>query len=251
MTRPMKRVLLLVLALSILLTTGLPAAFAAEAVENADGFRFSRKTLVLYVGEIYDMSSFIQPTQKGDTIDKSRITYRSSNTRAVPIGKNTGTAIGQRIGSSVITASIGGRKATIRLIVRRNKLDNLFGGRPSVSFASAYNFKLRLKSIEITTPNTVVCEYYLAFNFPRSYRTTYFSRFDALIKAFDTYFLQTKDIVDGSPRSTVNVRCYGQQVAIFKVTFTGSSVKHTNISLPKSGGDNITSSWDVYLNWKY
>jgi len=255
MNRTLKKVLWLTLTLAILLATMLPALGTAEAIStesSAGGIKFSRKTLILYVGERYDMPSFLLPKKAGATLDTSRITWKSSKSSVVTISKKSGLAIGMKPGTATITATTKSKKkATIKLIVKRNKIDKIYGGKPSLSYASYRDYELLLKSVEITKPDTVVCEYYLVFNYPRNYKSTYFSRFDATISAYDTYYESTETIVDGSPSGTVRVSCRGQQVKVFKVTFRGGSVYHTDIALPKSGRSSFSDNWDVYLNWNY
>lgn len=252
MTRVLRKLTLLTLLLAILLSVALPAVGMAEAAPKAEStFRFDRKTLVLYVGERYDMPSFLEPTQTGGTVDASTITWKTSNGKVVSMNKKSGLAIGQKVGVATITATQGKNKATIKLIVKRNKLDFIYGKKPSLSIANYMDYELVLKSIEITKPNTVVCEYYLIFNYPKRYRSTYFDDFYADISAYDTYYEEDMMLVQGSPKGRVRVSCRGKQVKVFKVTFTGASVLHTDIALPKCSRKTVDDHWEVYLNWKY
>ena len=108
MTRVLRKLMPLALVLAILLSVALPAACAAETTPKvASGFRFDRKTLVLYVGERYDMPSFLEPTVTGGTLDTSKITWKTSNSKVVSMNKKTGLAIGQKIGTATIKTNGG------------------------------------------------------------------------------------------------------------------------------------------------
>lgn len=233
--------LMLILALSALL----PAqAAAAEAESNAAGaIRFSRKTLVVYVGERYDMSSFLRTGNTGN------ITWKSSKKSCVLIGKKDGVAVAMKPGTAIITATANREKATIKLIVKRNKLDKIYGAKPGLQIAAKNDYELVLKSIEITAPDIVVCEYYLINNYPTNRIARYFSSFYATISAYDTYYERRETIVQGSPVLPIRVDCRGQKVKVFKAVFKYDDVQHTDIALIKSGRASIDDRWDVVLEF--
>lgn len=236
----------MVLALAMLASAAMPAALADEAAPNAaEKVRFDRKSLTLYVGERYDMPAFLTSDGAGG------ITWKTSNKAVVSITGKGGLAIGKKPGAVTITAIDSKKqKATIKLVVKKNKLDKIYGEKPGLSAAKSNDYELVLKSMEIANPTTVVCEYYLVFNYPASYRTTRFTRFYAKISAHDAYYGETRTIVEGSPKLPISINCRGQRVKAFKVTFTGSSVKHTDIALIKSGKSTVKDRWQVYLEWK-
>jgi len=248
----MKRIPLLLLALILALSALLPAqAAAVDAKSNAsEGIRFSSKTLVVYVGERYDMASFLRYKKSGREVDPEGITWKSSRKASVIIGRKDGVAVAMKPGNVIITATTANRKkATIKLIVKRNKLDKIYGAKPGLDIADYNDYELVLKSIDINAPDVVVCEYYLINNYPTNVVGRYFSSFDATITAYDTYYERRVTIVDGSPVLPIRVNCRGQKVKVFKAVFKYDDVQHTDIALIKSGRASIDDHWDVMLEF--
>lgn len=247
----MKRFSLLLLAFILVLSTLLTAqASAADAINaSSGGIRFTRKTLVVYIGECYDMVSFLRDKATGSEVDADGITWKSSKKSCVLIGQNDGEALAMKPGTATITAIRNRKKATIKLIVKRNKLDKIYGGKPSLSVADYNDYELVLKSIDITAPDVVVCEYYLINNYPSKKIARYFSKFYAYITAYDTYYEERMTIVDGSPVMPIRVNCRGQRVKVFKAVFKYDDVKHTDIALVKSGRNSIQDYWNVTLQF--
>ena len=62
-----------------------------------------------------------------------------------------------------------GVRASIRVTVKRNKVDYI-NTRPAATMATYKKGGISLKSVEIVSPSKVVAEYYVAFNFPSSWK---------------------------------------------------------------------------------
>ena len=246
MRKTLKRMLLMVLALTMLGSVMLPAAMAAEqqqAVSNAS-------SLSVYAG----MKDTLVVYRNGVAQSASLYKWKSSNSSVCSVNSN-GVITGMKAGTATITATrkSGGSKCSIKVTVKRNKVDNIYS-KPSATAASYGNFIIRLKSVEIVSPTKVAVEYYLACNFPSSWKATKVNYVEDAINLYNrSTNLREKVLVgdDYQVRSTAISGFKtkkGKAVQTIKVTYTGSRVHCAGIKLSDY---RIDDSSNVKCNIRY
>ena len=248
MRKTLKRMLLAALALTLLGSIMLPAAMAAEQrepVSNASStsvYAGMKTTLTVYR---YDIAQ-----------DPNLFKWKSSKSSVCSVNSQ-GVITGKKVGTATITAtrkSNSKDKCSIKVTVKRNKVDNI-NSKPSATAASSKNFIIRLKSVEIVSPTKVVAEYYLACNFPSSWKATKVNYVEDAIFLYnrstgvmekvivgDDYQVRSKTISGFKTKK-------GKAVQTIKVTYTGSRVHCADIKLSDYDVDdsyNVTSSIRYY-----
>lgn len=225
----MKRALVVLLALMLALPVMLPAM--AEVTPMAIGFSVGEYEL--RVGQIAEVNP-LMIVDPGMTTDAAAYKWTSSNKKVVSVS-GEGVITAKKTGSAKITAtsrSDKNVKATIKIKVTKNKVDNL-NEKPAVSSIPYGYINLVLKSVEITAPGKVAVEYYLVWNAARSNRAIQLNYVQDYIGILDPYTGAGTPIVDGKVKK-IKVSMKGGSVKKVKVNFSGSKVGNTNISLPDS-----------------
>lgn len=210
-----------------------------------DKISFNRQVYQTWVGMEEDMTAMLEAKPFTEALNLKTLTWSSSNVRIATVDKN-GVLVAQGPGRATITVRTqNGKTASMAVQVDRNLADNLQPTPPmtAIDFGEA----IFLKSVEITHPGVVACEYWLLFKHYPTVRSTYFSWVEDHISVTgkDTAI----EIVDGS---ALNIKCRtkGQTLKLFKVTYRGDAVKNMNIRLSKYR-NKITWDSSFWLNWKY
>lgn len=168
--------------------------------------------------------------------------YKSNNKKVVTVS-DKGLVTTKGKGKAKITITLTNKKKlTLTITVKRNIIDNI-SSKPSVDRIN-WGQEIYLKSLEIISPSKVVAEYWLVFKHISAYKTKKFTYIDATIYADD------KLVVDGKVKN-IKISTRGMTVKKFKITFTGTAVKNTNVNLNKLNGYDIAESNDFWLTWKY
>ena len=230
MRKTLKRMLLMVLALTMLGSIMLPAAMAAEQQQPVS----NASSMSVYAG----MKDTLVVKRNGIVQSASLYKWKSSNSSVCSVNSN-GVITGMKAGTATITAtrkSNSKEKCSIKVTVKRNKVDNIYS-KPSATVAPYRNFIMRLKSVEIVSPTKVAVEYYLACNFPSNWKATKVNYVEDGILLYNrSTGLREKVIVgdDYQVRSTAISGFKtkkGKAVQTIKVTYTGSKVHCAGIRL--------------------
>ena len=214
--------------------------------KKPSGIKLTKKSITTYVGMKTDLKPYVKGKPYADVINISSLTWKSSNENVVKVKKGVITAQGTGTAKVTVTAK-NKESATFTVKVKKNKINNI-SEKPRLSAISGYNHALYLKSVEIVSPKKVVLEYYLLFTYPSWYKATSFSYIDSHVYYYDDNW-DSVTLVDGEA-TKIRVSLKGQSVGTFKVTYSGSSVKNTNIKLSKLK-NKIYCKWSSFLYYEF
>ena len=223
----MRRLLVVMLALMLAGSVMLPAAMATEVTV----MRNATNSMTLYVGM---RDQLVVTDTSGNPMSASQFRWKSNKSAVVSVN-SSGAITAKKAGSATITAtnkSNSRNKVTMKVTVKRNKASSIYT-KPSASAAPYQNWIIRLKSVEIVSPTQVVAEYYVAFNFPSSWRAT---KFNYVNDALGAYYRSTgalyQAIARGNSKKISGFKARGGAfVQTIKVTYSGGMVEFTNLRL--------------------
>ena len=207
---------------------------------------FSQKKLTTYTGVQTDMDTLLCAQPLNSLLTNTAVKWKSNKSSVVAVDKN-GVITAKKPGSAIITATSGKLKASITVAVKKNKLDNITA-KPGLGKVAKNKYGVFLKSLEITSPTTVVAEYYLVFNRPSNYRTKRFVYLTTEITGFDAANNRYVELID-TKLNNVSVSTRGQTVKLFKVTYSGRNVGDTNVRLLDCRG-KVNFGWSAKLESK-
>ena len=247
MNKALRRVMLLVLALTLLVGAVVPAAMAAEQIKPKST-TFTQDKMTTYTGMKTSLTVY-----DADGNAKSPTSYKwESKNKKIAKVTSGGVVTAQKPGTTKIVATSKANKkdkVTIKVTVKKNTATGL-SSKPSTSIIPSKNFTLKLKSVEITSPKKVVAKYYYVQNFPSSWKAIKLTYVKDKILAWDDASNSYKTLVDGKVSKSVSISAKGKKVKTIKVTFSGSKVKTTNICLKDSNGDVYSETYPQ-ANLKY
>lgn len=245
----LKRTLGLVLVLTLLATMMMPGAFAAKSTPVTNPTKFKDAEFWTFTGLTSTLSLV---DSAGLAVSNSNYKWSTSKKSVVTVNKS-GVITAQKTGKATITATNKKNKkdkCKIVVHVQKNKVDNIYS-QPTTSMVSYGNFGILLKSVEIASPKKVVCEYYVAFNFPAKRKVIKINWVSDAINLYnrttgafektivgDDYQIKSKKISGFKARK-------GAFVQTIKVTYTGKKVNCANIKLSDyyvNDSKNLTAS---------
>ena len=249
----LKRTLGLVLVLTLLATMMMPGAFAAKSTPVTNPTKFQKTEEWTWTG----LSTTLTLVDSyGTQVANTNYKWTTSKKSVVTVSKS-GVITAQKTGKATITATNKKNKkdkCKIVVHVQKNKVDNIYY-KPTASMVSYGNFGILLKSVEIASPKKVVCEYYVAFNFPAKRKVTKITYVEDAINLFnrstgafmktivgDEKQLKAKSISGFKARK-------GAFVQTIKVTYTGKRVHCANIKLADyivDGSKNVKAKCKYY-----
>lgn len=241
-----RRVLLTMMVLLLAASTVVPAAMAAgiPAVES------NASSTSVYAG----MRDTLRVYTNGVEQSPNLFRWRSSNSSVVSVN-SSGVITGMKVGSATVSATrkSNGRRTSIRVVVKRNKVDNL-SSRPSATSAPYNGVSFVTKSVEIVSPSKVVVEYYVCCNYPSSKRAVKVNYVDDAINLYnrnngayvmtivgDDYQLTTRSISGFRARN-------GKSVQVIKAAYTGNRVHCANVKLANY---RVKSSSNAVISVRY
>lgn len=246
MKKVLKQVVLTMMVLLLALGAVAPAALATEAQMESN----AAVVLSIYSG----CQGTLYITISGVKQNPGLFKWSSSNSNVAVVNSN-GVVTGRKSGYATIYAKRKSNGATFSGVVKvkRNKVDNLTSRR-SATAAPYQKVSFGLKSVEITSPNTVAVEYYLYCNFPRNWQLKKITAVQDAINLFnrstgklvktivgDAYQLKTTKISGFRPHR-------GQSVQVIKATFSGSRVSSGGINLNQY---HIRNSGNATVSYTY
>ena len=235
MRNTLRKMLVLVLALTLIAGVALPATLAEGKIAS-NGTTFSGNTMTTYTGMKTALTVLdAEGNDRGAANFNWKCNKKGKDVVSISAG---GVLTAKKPGSATITATLKGNaadKRSIKVTVKKNKIDKIYS-KPSASSVSYKNVKLVPKSVEIAAPKKVVVEYYLVQNFPSKWKTTKVNYVDNEVYVWDSATMSYRTIVNGKVKN-VSVSAKGKTVKTVKITFTGGKVKDTNLCLTDYRGN--------------
>ncbi len=249
----LKRTLGLVLVLTLLATMMMPGAFAAKSKPVTNPTKFKDAEFWTFTGLTSTLSLV---DSAGLAVSNSNYKWSTSKKSVVTVNKS-GVITAQKTGKATITATNKKNKkdkCKIVVHVQKNKVDNIYP-QPTTSMVSYGNFGILLKSVEIASPKKVVCEYYVAFNFPAKRKVTKITYVEDAINLFNRSTGAFVKTIVGDEKQLKAKKISGFKtrkgafVQVIKVTYTGKRVHCANIKLADyivDGSQNVKAKCRYY-----
>lgn len=222
--RTMKRSLAIVMALLIVMTmlaaAGQATSRKAKILDKKTGKNLTGKTITIFVGQRYTLKGEFTPAISGNP------TWKSSKPK-VARAASSGAVWAVSPGTAWITLSGGGASAKVKVVVKRNFVDNITKKPTSAKVRKQYyRVDFYLKSAEVLGDGRVVAEYYVG------------NKSNKRLKAIKNLYIEVtiEDPYYGQPSSGDDYLSCGEFTRV-NVNVPAYGVSKIRLTLPK---ENLT-----------